>query len=89
MNRYIKQIIGVVFLGLVAINIFIFLNGVNLSNDVHFFESEIHKLQQENMELEKKVYKVESLMNTASIAAELGYTSGQPVYLEKPGYAMR
>lgn len=78
-----KFSIWVLFFSLMAGNIYVFLSGIQLSNDIHQFESEIEELKQENSELEKQVLKVESIDYAASVAADLDYTKkADPVFFE-------
>lgn len=80
---FVKCSIWFLFFSLMAGNIYVFLSGIQLSNDIHKFEAEIEELKQENSELEKQVFKVESIDFAASVAADLDYTEkADPVFFE-------
>jgi cell division protein FtsL len=75
--------IWVLFFALMIGNISVFITGVSLSEDIYRFETEIEQLRQENIELETKVFKAESIEYAASLAADLGYTKKtQPVFFD-------
>lgn len=89
MKSLVRNSIGVAFFALLAANIYIFLNGIHLADQVTYYEHEVTKLRQENVNLEKHVYKFESITYAASIAAELDYVEAKdPMYLTEPGYAL-
>ncbi len=74
---------------LVAINIAIFIKGIRLSDEIHYYEKELSALRQQNVEYEQKIYKMESYTLTASLAAELDYGKyNDPIYNEIPQYAL-
>lgn len=88
MKNTFRNIVGVVFVGLIAANMFVFTNGVKLSDEINFYERELKALRNENVDLEKKVYKVDSITNAASLAAELDFSNkSEPVYIGQKGYA--
>lgn len=71
------------FFALMIGNIYVFVTGVTLSDRIHTYEKEITKLRQENIELETKVFKNESITYAASIAADLEYTKqAEPVFFD-------
>lgn len=80
-------IMGIIII-LIGINVAIFIQGIKLSKDIHYYESEISKLKQQNIEYEQAIYKVESYAWTASLAAELEYGKyNDPIYIQPPQYA--
>lgn len=88
MPKILRTTIWLTFFTLMVANIILFVYGVNLSDEINFYETEVKKLRQENITLEKKVFKFDSVTYAASIAAELDYTaSNNTVYLQNPGYA--
>lgn len=88
MKNIVRQLVGLTFLVLLAANVYVFMNGVQLSDKVHYYESEVSKLRNENISLEKRVYKFDSITYAASIAAELEYAEAdEKMYVTKPGYA--
>lgn len=81
-------ILGLIIL-LVGINITIFVKGISLSNEIHYYEKELSTLRQQNVDYEQKIYKMESYTLTASLAAELDYGKyNDPIYSELPQYAL-
>lgn len=83
-----KFIIWVVFLLLIVANIFVFLNSIRLSDKINRFEKEIASLHQENLVLENRIYKVDSLQYAASIAAQLNFwKKAEAVFLNGLKYA--
>ncbi|PIZ63520.1 hypothetical protein COY16_01680 [Candidatus Roizmanbacteria bacterium CG_4_10_14_0_2_um_filter_39_13] len=80
-------IIGIIVL-LIGVNIAIFIQGIKLGNEISFYETEIASLNQENIESEQAIYKLESHVWTASLAAELEYGKyNAPMYSQLPKYA--
>ncbi len=78
------------FLLLIAANVYIFLSGMKVSEQINFFEAQTKKLQQENIELEKKAYAANSLQHAASVAAELNYTKkAEPYFLNNLRFALK
>lgn len=85
-KKYI--IIGITLL--IIMNIGIFMHGISLGDDVNKYEQEITRLKKSNMELEQHMYSLESITQTASLAAELKYDRfHDPLYIEKPQYALK
>jgi hypothetical protein len=83
MNTLIKSTIWGVFFVLIIANIFTFMKGMSIADEINHFESETKKLHQENIELEKQVYNSDSLQNAASLAAVLKFTKqSTPMYLD-------
>ncbi len=88
-----KKLSGVftvgIFLVLIGANVFIFLSGMKVSEQINFYETETKKLKQENIDLEKKAYAAESLQNAASVAAQLEFTKkAEPYFLENLRFAL-
>lgn len=84
-----KYGIWLVILILMVVNVYVFVSGVKLGDEISRFDREIARLNQENLELEKKVFSAESLNHAASVAAQLDFTNGAPpVYLENQTYAL-
>ncbi len=75
---------------MVGINIAIFIRGISLSDEIHYFESETARLQEQNVEAEQQIYELSSYTQTASIAAVLDYGKyNAPIYGEIPQYALK
>lgn len=89
MRNVYKNIVLVVFLTLMIGNMYVFLSGVALGDEINHYEKEITRLHQENLDIEKKVYDAESLNYAASIAAQLDFSKhATPVYLDNLKYAL-
>lgn len=83
MKTLSKTGIWILFFGLMIGNIYVFITGVTLSDRIHTYENEISKLRQENIVLETKVFKHESITYAASVAADLEYTKqAEPVFFD-------
>lgn len=79
-----------VFFGLMIGNVYVFMQGISLSDQIHNFESDIKNLRQENTELETRIYKIESITFAASLAAELDYNKkSEPVFFGEKKYALK
>ena len=75
--------VWVTFFVLLFVNIFIFVRSIALGSEINFYEKEIKKVHQENIELSNKTYEIDSLQYAASLAARLEFTqSVKPFYLE-------
>ena len=75
---------------LVIMNVGIFMHGISLGDDVNKYEQEISRLKKSNMELEQQMYSLESITQTASLAAELKYDRfHDPLYIDQPQYALK
>ena len=83
MNILSKVSIWVLFFALMAGNIYVFVSGVTLSNEISTFEKQIEDLRTENRKLEKEVLMTESIDFAASLAGELAFTEkAEPVFFE-------
>ena len=88
MNKLLKNIIWLFLVLLLAGNIGVFVSGINLSDKTSNYERDFVRYHKENMELEKEIYKTESLANTASQAAALKFVEiTAPYILENTTYA--
>lgn len=77
-----KYIIYTVLFIIIVSNIYIFVSGINLSNEISKYEKDIIILHKENIELEKISTGDVSFQKAASLAAELDFTKkAVPVYL--------
>ncbi|MDP4011639.1 MAG: hypothetical protein Q8P72_05445 [Candidatus Roizmanbacteria bacterium] len=82
-------IIGVIII-LIGVNVFIFIRGLQLGSEIVFYETGVATYKEHNIELEQKIYKLESLVWTASLAAELEYGKyNDPMYIEQPRFALK
>jgi hypothetical protein len=84
-----KHLIWVLFFALMIANAYVFISGVHLSDELSRYDSEITRLDRENLDLEKKLFSYESLNHAASIAAELNFTNAAPpIYLDEQTFAL-
>jgi len=89
MKFIFKNFIWIFFVGLIIGNVYIFLSGIRLSNEINRYEKEITRLHNENTDLEKQVFEIESLKYTASMAATLNFTEQPaPMILDNFKYAL-
>jgi len=89
MNIIKKNIFYLVFAVLLFANVSIFISSMYLGEEINRFDSETKQLSQENLNLEKEVYQVQSLQYAASLSAHLNFTKqSQPVYFENLKYAL-
>lgn len=89
MKLIAKQTIWIVFFILLLANVYVFVSGVALSDEISKFDIETTKLHQQNLELEKKLYSVESLNYAASMAAQMNFSNAAPpVYLDEQRFAL-
>ncbi len=90
MKLLANSAIWFVFFGLMIGNVYVFMQGISLSDQIHQYENGMKKLRQENIELETKIYKVESITYAASLAAELEYNKkSEPVFFDEKKYALK
>lgn len=88
MKKLGEKAIWALFAILIVGNIAVFMNGVKLSDEINFYENEIKNIKQDNIKLEKKVYKADSVTYAASVAAELKFSNkNKTVSLDEMGYA--
>lgn len=78
------------FVGLAVANIGIFISSMQLSERISYYDRETKRLKMENLDLEQKIYEVNSLQKAASAAAALDFTKkAEPNYLENLGSALQ
>lgn len=83
MKTYLRYSLFAVSLLLIVANFFIFASSISIGQKITYYEVESYKLHLENIELEKKVYEVNSLSHVASEAANLRFVqSARPMYLD-------
>lgn len=89
MRFILRNTVWVLFIALIVCNVYIFISGITLSDEISGFDKNIAKLHQENLELEKKLYDVSSLHYAASVAAQLSFTEkSNPIYWESLKFAL-
>lgn len=88
MKYILTNIIWLIFIVLIIGNIYIFISGIKLSDELNYYENQTNLYHQENIELEKKINQLSSLQNTASLAAELNFSEKPtPLVLGNMPYA--
>jgi outer membrane murein-binding lipoprotein Lpp len=88
MNTIVKNMFAALFAVLALVNVYIFVAGMYLADDINRYETEIETLSSENVRLEKEVYQAQSLQYAASLSAHLNFTKkSTPVYFESLKYA--
>ena len=89
MFKALKTIIFTLFIGLILVNIFIFVAGIKSSAAVAHMEKDLEKLKQENVDLESQLSQIDSLDYAASIAASFDFDRrAVPTYLDSLKYAL-
>lgn len=85
------KIFFVLFLGILIVsNITLFVKGVNIGNEIYALEKKIAVLQHENTRFETEIFKNQSHIRSASIAAELSFGKfNAPLYSASPKYALK
>ncbi len=90
MRKSLKLGLYLIFTALIGINIFVFVSGMNLSQEINRLEAQTKKLKQENMELENKLYESNSLEFAGLFAKELDFSQeAEPYYLDNLGFAKK
>ena len=83
MKKTIWALLFILFPILACANIYIFVSGISLGEKINYYERESKTLHGQNIELEKKVYEVNSLQYTASEAARLEFVKKvEPIYIQ-------
>lgn len=76
--------------GLVVVNLFVFISGIVISDEINNFELKTDKLHKANLTLEKEVAKLSSLNFAQAQAKEFGFTnSTTPQYIDQLKFAYR
>ncbi len=74
---------------LILANMFIFVSGIMLSNQISRFERETKKIHEQNIALNTHTSRLDSLEYAASVAATLDFVKrSTPVVLENLKYAL-
>lgn len=89
-TKVFKYAVWFSFLVMIIGNIFVFVSGIQASDEINRLENETAKLHEENIDLEREINEVTSFQYTASIAAELNFTSKvTPLLIEDQKYALK
>jgi cell division protein FtsB len=90
MKNLIKKIIWPVIFLLIFVNIYLFVSGISLSDQINIFEKKTENLKKENLSLEKEVAYLSSLNFAQEIAKQWQFTDTPVVLnLEKLKYAFK
>lgn len=90
MIKVIKYFVFLIYISMIFFNIFVFINGINLSQKIVYFDEGTKKLKKENAELEMYLYKINSLQYTASKAGELEFSKKtDPYFLDNLRFALK
>ncbi len=77
-------------IGLIALNLFVVISGIVISDEINNFEQKTDKLHKINMTLEKEVASLSSLQFAQAQAKEFDFTnSSLPQYIDQLKYAYR
>lgn len=72
-----------------VVNVFVFMSGIRLSDEISKYDKETLVLKKENTELEKQVYEISSLQHAASVSAQLDFSQeAKPMYFSSLKYAL-
>jgi hypothetical protein len=83
MKKLLKYSIFVFIAVTVFANIFIFLKGLALGDQIGDYEKKLSTLKQENIVLEQQVYQAQSYSYAASLADTMNYTkTSEPIYID-------
>jgi len=86
----LTKIIWLLVVVLLFFNAYIFVSNLSLGDEIKTFDKKIVFIRQENLDLETKIFKLNSYENIASIAAQLNFVKKEiPVYLEDLKYAYK
>lgn len=90
MKNIFLRTIGLITIGLIIANLFTFISGIVLSDQINNFELKTDSLRKINLSLEKEVANLSSLKFATEQAKKLGFTSfSSPQSLDQLGYAYR
>lgn len=90
MKKNYHVLFYVLFLVMGVAHLYLFVSGITLGDRISKYENLTKVLRQDNIDLEKKLYNVESLTYAASQAAKLKFTQKTtPLYLESQGIALQ
>lgn len=88
MKKIFNLLIGIIFIVLIIINLFLFYSSIKLGNEITTFEAKIETLHKQNISLEKELSRLSSLSYAQKLAKKLDFTKkAQPEFLEKIIYA--
>ncbi len=90
MKNTLLKMTGLVMFVLIIANLFVFISGIVLSDQINNFELKTDSLRKINLSLEKEVANLGSLKFAQEQAKKLGFTSfSSPQSLDQLRYAYR
>lgn len=89
MKKLIQYGVWIVIPLMLFANIFIFISGMLLGNQINHFEHETSTIHVQNIELNKQTSYIGSLEHAASVAASLDFVKrSTPIVLDNLRYAL-
>jgi hypothetical protein len=88
-NLFFKQTAWFLFIGLIVGNVYVFVSGIKLGDEISYFEGKTREFHRQNLELEKQASTFNSYQYAASMAADLKFVKKPPQYLESLKYALK
>lgn len=86
--KKISFLLGFLIVLSIVANLFFFYLSIKLSDEIAFYENKIEKIHHDNINLEKQLSEISSLIYAQKIATNLNFTKkANPMYLENLKYA--
>lgn len=83
-----KRILPLFFILVLVMNVYLYMSGMQLSNQIHEYETHITQLKKDNLVLEQQRASMQSLSYAKQIAASMSFTKdATPLYIEQPHIA--
>lgn len=90
MKNIFLRISGFIFIGLIIANLFMFVSGIVLSDEINSYELKTESLRKKNLNLEKDAANLSSLKFAQEQAIKFNFTnSSTPQALDELTYAYR
>ncbi len=90
MKNFILKATWLIVPVLIITNLFMFISGIVLSDEINNYELKTDRLRKINLSLEKEVANLGSLKFASEQAKKLGFTNlSSPQFLDQLGYAYR
>lgn len=87
MNK-IRLTISALFVVLVVANVYIFVSGIRIGDEINYLERETKVLHEQNVGLNAKISLFNSLKYAGSVAEKMNFKKkSSPIYLENLGFA--
>lgn len=89
MKKFIQYGVWIILPALIFANMFIFVSGIVLGNQISRFEQETKKIHEQNVGFDKETSRLDSLGYAASVAASLDFVKrSPPIVLDNLKYAL-